>query len=409
MTLAGKNDVLTERVHGSGLAASDKIDVCRGLFAFLVVAAHAFDISWAIHPEARGMYPGWLHRLLLYGVGAGLNWVIGFFVISGYCIQLSVSRSVEGSSFPLFRYLAARLSRILPLYVLGLAFAVLVEWLIAPARPRYWYNGVNGTTLIAQLLFLQNLTQTFGSYAPSWSITNEMFYYIFYGLIVLSALKWGARPTLLGMWLCLVIAIPMDFLYFDAGRSRYAVSTGLLFGQGAIWFLGALVADYRGALRRSPWAKAASRFWWLLLAGACAMWVSQEVHLQVVLVVLGLAFALMLVRFVVTDEEETAAATRPTKHRRIVEMFALASYPTYLFHGPLLMLIASMIMRYGLVSDWRVTWLILVSAGLSSGIALGFLAERPTMRWRAGFLRRIARGAPSPGGTLGIRVAGAAR
>jgi peptidoglycan/LPS O-acetylase OafA/YrhL len=393
---------------GVRLSASDKIDVCRGLFAFLVVAAHAVDMSWAIHPEARTLYPGWLHQLLLYGLAAGLNWVIGFFVISGYCIRLSVSRSVEGNSFPLGRYMAARLSRILPLYILGLIFAVFVEWLISSSRPPYWSNGINGRTVVAQLLFVQNLTQTFGSYAPSWSITNEMFYYLFYGLIVWLALKCGARPTLIGMAVCISIALPMDVVYFEAGRSRYAVSVGLLFGQGTIWFLGALVADYRDFLLRSRWAHVASRFWWVLLAAAFTMWVLQSVHLQVVLVVLGLAFSLMLVRFVVT-EEESSNGTTPKRPRKLVEMFALASYPTYLFHGPLLMLIASVIMRYGLVSDWRMTWLILVSAGLSSGIALGYLAERPTMRWRAEILRRLTPLPTASRGGLGMRIAGAGR
>ena len=93
----------------------------------------------------------------------------------------------------------------------------------------------------------------------------------------------------------------MDLIYFQAGRSKYAVGVGLLFGQGTIWFLGALVADYRDVLRQSRAAR-----WHLGFGGCCwpaildVVW--QRVHLQVVyLVVLGLAFSLMLIRFVVTD------------------------------------------------------------------------------------------------------------
>ena len=79
------------------LSSNEKIDICRGLFAFLVVAAHAVDISWVIHPEVPGRFPGWLHDVLLYVVAAGVYWVIGFFVISGYCIQLSVERQIKGN------------------------------------------------------------------------------------------------------------------------------------------------------------------------------------------------------------------------------------------------------------------------------------------------------------------------
>ena len=117
----------------SPLSSNEKIDICRGLFAFLVVAAHAVDISWAIHPEVPGRFPGWLHDFLLYVAAAGVYWVIGFFAISGYCIQLSVERQIRGNAFPLHRYLLARLSRILPLYYLALVLAVVIERLIATA------------------------------------------------------------------------------------------------------------------------------------------------------------------------------------------------------------------------------------------------------------------------------------
>jgi peptidoglycan/LPS O-acetylase OafA/YrhL len=115
----------------------------------------------------------------------------------------------------------------------------------------------------------------------------------------------------------------------------------------------------------------------------------------------------MLVRFVVTDPP-----TPPDEARRgtprVVEMLGLASYPTYLFHGPLLMLVGSAILRWRLVTDWRVTWAILVLVGLSSGIALGYLAERPIMRWRAALLRRIGSSrSPEVGGLAPIGVVGA--
>jgi len=135
MTTAWSRDSIAKSFRPVRITANDKIDICRGLFAFLVVAAHAVDISWSIHPDAPARFPWWLHRFLLYVVAAGVYWVIGFFVISGYCIQLSISRSISGKSFPLARYLAARFTRILPLYYLALAFAAVVEWLIAGARP----------------------------------------------------------------------------------------------------------------------------------------------------------------------------------------------------------------------------------------------------------------------------------
>jgi peptidoglycan/LPS O-acetylase OafA/YrhL len=395
-------------VRDRRLSSSDSIDVCRGVFAFLVVAAHAVDIAWSIHPEARTLYPPWVHRFLYYVVAAGIYWVIGFFVISGYCIQLSVARATRSGSFALGQYIAARLTRILPLYYLALILAVVVEWLIAPARPYFWYNGVEPHVLIAQLLLIQNLSQTFGSFAPSWSITNEMFYYLLYGVLVRVALRYGIRATWLGMTLCVGVALVTEVLHFGVYRSPLILGPGLLFGLGTHWFLGTLVAENQNALRRSRLARVVSRSWWLVLITAIAMWYSQGFHLQVVYMVLAAAFALMLVRFV-TAEVKTAANQRRSPSP-LVEMLGLASYPTYLFHGPLLMLVGAAILHWRLVSDWRVTWVILVVVGLGSGIALGYLAERPIMRWRAGFLRRIGSTAgPQLGGRVPIVVVGAQR
>ncbi len=251
---------------------------------------------------------------------------------------------------------------------------------------------------------MQNLSQTFGSFAPSWSITNEMFYYIFYGALVCFALKRGIRAVKLGMIVCLAVALPMDLLYFGWIRSRFVACLGLLFGLGVFWFLGALVAEYREALRCSPMAKSASRCWPLLLAAAVAMWFSQHVHLQVVYVVLAVAFTVMLIR-IVASEQGSAGRNDRRRASRFVEMLGLASYPTYLFHGPLLLLVGSAILRWKLVSDWRLTWLILVCVGISTGIALGYLAERPIMIWRAAFLDRLrSQRTPSTRGDVKVPV-----
>jgi peptidoglycan/LPS O-acetylase OafA/YrhL len=117
------------------------------------------------------------------------------------------------------------------------------------------------------------------------------------------------------------------------------------------------------------------------------MWYLQSVHLQVVYLVLGAAFTLMLTRFVVTDRSGGEATDRGSLGAAI-HLLGLSSYPTYLFHGPIVMLVGSTILRWNLVSDWRVTWLILTCVGIGSGILLGHFAERPIMAWRAGYLAR---------------------
>ena len=390
------------------LTSVEKIDICRGLFAFLVVIAHAVDIAWAVHPSAPAALSRTAHDVWLYVVAAGVYWVIGFFVISGYCIQLSVERQVEGGRFPVGPYLIARLSRILPLYYAALASAVVFEWLMAPARPSTWPNGLDAGTLAAQLFVAQNFHQTFGSFAPSWSITNEMFYYVFFAGIVCVGLRLRVRPASLGMAACLALALGLEGAYFGWFRTDPVVrGLGLLFGLGTIWFQGALVAVHREALRRSPAARRIAAAWPLVLLLAVGLWYGRAVHMQVLYLVLGVAFTMMLARFVAVEPGDP----RPVDRGRAgaaIRALGLASYPTYVFHGPFIMWLASALTRAGwLAGDWRLTWAILSAVGIGSGLVLGYVAERPLMAWRAGMLRRLKAAerpaaAPAPSPILGM-------
>lgn len=379
------------------LTSHEKIDVCRGLFAFLVVIAHGVDIAWTIHPHAPLAMSPRVHDLWLYVVAAGAYWVIGFFVISGYCIQLSVERQIRDGRFPLKTYLAARLTRILPLYYVALASAVVFECLMAPARPGCWPNGLDLNALAAQLFVVQNLSQTFGSFAPSWSITNEMFYYLFYGAVVVVALKRGVRPATLGMLVCLTAAVGLEWAYFLHFRSNaYIRVPGLLFGLGVVWFQGAMVAEYRDRLRASRIARFASSLWPPALVLAMVLWYLHAIHLQVLYLILGAAFTLMLMRFAVVDRPGAVAPDRGALGT-LIRAVGMASYPTYLFHGPFVMWLGSMMIRLNLVADdWRVTWVVLSAAGIGSGLVLGYVAERPLMAWRAGFLKGLKSESPAP-------------
>ncbi|OJW20773.1 MAG: hypothetical protein BGO49_04160 [Planctomycetales bacterium 71-10] len=400
---------MSDRAARTPTTSHEKIDLCRGLFAFLVVAAHAVDVAWAVHPSAPAAMSPAVRDAWQHVVAAGVFWVIGFFVISGFCIQLSVERQVESGRFPLGNYLAARLSRILPLYYVALASAVMFEWLMGAHRPGVWPNGLDPRTLVAQLFVAQNFRQTFGSFAPSWSITNEMFYYVFFGLLTRVAMRRGVRPASLGMVACATLAVGLEVAYFAwFRRDPLARGLGLLFGLGTIWFQGALVAVHRDALRASLVARRVAAAWPLALATAIGLWYAQAVHLQVLYLVLGVAFTMMLARFVATDVPDAPATPDRGRLGAAIRALGLASYPTYLFHGPLIMWLASAMARTGrLPGDWRATWLILSAAGIGSGIVLGFVAERPLMAWRAGLLRRLkASGRPAAEPTAALGATG---
>lgn len=376
------------RGGASPLSVHEKVDVCRGLFAVLVVVAHAQYVAWGIHPEApRAMSPA-VRGAVTSFVGMGIIYVMGFFVVSGYCIHLSVARQSSGGRFPLGDYLAARGSRILPLYYLGLLFTVAVEWLVAGARPSTWPHGVDLATLGSQLLVVQNLSQTYGSYAPTWSITNEAFYYLFYGLLVAWLAQKGpsSRPAWVGMGLCGLVAVPALGLYATVARTPLVYGAGMLMGLGLIWFAGVLVAVHGPDLVRRRWVKRLTLSWPLVVV-AVMVWSYLGLPPHGLYLISGAAFTLMLLGFL--DAPESTPAEAVSRGRVwAIETLGLMSYPMYLFHGPLMVLVGSWIIRTRATTDWRVTFAVLTLVGLISGVVLGRLVERPLMSRRAAWLKR---------------------
>jgi peptidoglycan/LPS O-acetylase OafA/YrhL len=315
---------------------------------------------------------------------------MGFFVISGYCIYLSAERLVEGDSFQLKNYLLARLTRIVPLYYIALLFTGFVEWFIAGDRPQCWRSGLGADVFLCQLLLIQNFTQTYGSYVPSWSITNEVFYYVFYGLIVFAVARFSKWPATIGMAICLLIGIGTQLFYRLGFKSNAILQFGLLFGLGINWFLGSLVAEHRHWLLHNRGIREFARCWPLLLALSIAMWCSQRVHLEFVYTSSGMAFTLMLVRFLASDAQRNDVDEHVMSgHMSLPMILGLASYPTYLFHGPILVLTGAAILHWKLHLDWRLIWALSSSIAILIGVVLGYLAERPIMAWRASLLKRF--------------------
>jgi len=375
-----------------GLTLSEKIDVCRGVFVALVVSAHAFEIAWGAHPGVGEGMSGFALDVVWSLAGTGTYYVMGFFVLSGYCIQRSTARAAGTGPFPVRSYAVARLSRILPLYYLALLGTVVVEWAIAGARPRAWPHGLDAGTLLGQLVMVQNLTQTFGSFAPSWSLTNEVFYYALYAVLVRASAGRPAVAAWAGLGVCGAVAVVTQTLYVTAGRSPLVYRTGMLLGLGMLWFLGALLAVHGEALVARAGVRRLARSWPVVLAAAVAYRIA---HLppQGVYLISGSAFALMLLSFLGAGPV-AAPADSGRLRGRVVATLGLSSYPAYLFHGPLLMLVGSWVMRSGAVADWRATWALLVGVGLVSGALMGWFLERPVMAWRAAMLRRWKEGEP---------------
>ena len=92
------------------------IDLMRGLFAFLVALGHLFDVA-----QVNTGYSG---VLTIIRPCFGFQWVVGFFVLSGFCIESSVLQARDKS---VRHYAVLRFSRLAPAYYTVLFFALAVE------------------------------------------------------------------------------------------------------------------------------------------------------------------------------------------------------------------------------------------------------------------------------------------
>jgi peptidoglycan/LPS O-acetylase OafA/YrhL len=124
-----------------------------------------------------------------------------------------------------------------------------------------------------------------------------------------------------------------------------------------------------------------------------ALWFAEVIPLQGVILICGLAFTLMLIRFLTDEGLASQGVSAPPIVapwiRATAQVLGLASYPTYLFHGPILILVGTAIRRWNLSSDWRLTWFAAATVAIAGGVALGWFVERPLMDWRGARLKRL--------------------
>ncbi|OJW20774.1 MAG: hypothetical protein BGO49_04165, partial [Planctomycetales bacterium 71-10] len=355
----------------------EKIDVCRGLFAALVVVAHSFDLARFLDPSWDAGMPKLAADFLLCAAGTGVYYVMGFFILSGYCIQASARRLSDGPRFPLGAYALARATRILPLYYAALLFAVAVEAVARPSgwRPDLWPAGFDARTLAWQSLLAQGVTGTFGSFVASWSITNEAAYYVLFGLVAAACAPLRARPAVVGMALCCGGGAALLAAYRLTHDPR-AMTWGLLVGLGAIWHLGALVEAYAPWIAARPRIGSIARIWPAVLALDMGLFVARAVHQEVVFVLAGAAFALMMARFVAVDAARGGPSAPP---RALPTALGMASYPMYLFHGPLLVAFGTAANALGVAAPWWAIWPAASALAIAACLPLGRLLEAPVM------------------------------
>ncbi len=354
------------------------INILRGVFAILVVAAHSLDLAAkSFAPEFAETQIG---KVLLGTLGNGFYWVMGFFVLSGFCIQLSVQSSYAKGCYSVRGYLAARVTRIAPLFYIALLFAATVELLAHQlgTRPPVWQNGINIPTFLGNVLFTQNITGWFGSYAPAWSITCEMAYYLFWPAALYLSDYRAARASIGAAIIAVILAAGIYILDRFSG-TQYLVGVWMLLYLSVLWFAGAFVAAEWNHLSKSNLLRVLSHLWLPGLALVFLLEYKGFINFHVRNILLGPVFIGLLFNL-------RSWPDWLLDHKTHAETLGNISYPLYLLHGPLLVLMGTIMLFFGLRPGLTVAFFVLFLTSITVSGIFGIPLEVRLMAWRKNYL-----------------------
>ena len=362
---------------------SAMIDFLRGMFAVLVVIAHS--CANAFGPESTSGVPslrGFAYHILS---NAGF-WVAGFFVISGFCIHLSIRNSLERGRVDWRHYLFARFTRIYPMAIIGLFGAVIVWWQLPERSGPFPWSAVLWTLLMAQYL-----TGAFPHYGQSWSLTNEVIYYLAWPLF----LRWQRLNTTraliaaAGFALCMATVLVAVWKIMAGGRAdHWLIPIWSIFASSILWLAGVALLHAWPVLTPRLTAKACA---WLLPISslACAAtFLAGYLGARAWVLQFGTYLAIPFFFLLILSARHISRLDSPQVFR-FCNWCGLFSYPVYILHNQVIALLAHW--RNRIAPNWSnpAYCVLLIAAVLALCCPLGSALEIAMLRARARFLAKV--------------------
>ena len=353
---------------GSGSERLPQLTSLRFFAAFWVLGFHTIPRAGTPAVWSAFWNVGWLG-------------VTFFFVLSGFILTYTY-----GSSSGIFdrrRFWLARFARVYPLYVFAMLFAV-PQLVHSVRHPNAITDVVDGHRLAGVLLSSVAMLQAwFGNFVciwncPSWSLSDEAFFYMLFPLLV----PLTVRPR--GRVIVLVVALGAMGL-IAAGATGESGSQLLAEAAGAslnplarlpefllgVWLGGTYLA------RRTAWRPAGLSAPIITFAiVVLAMWAGLHTTFRTPHLVAAPLFAALVF----------TVASSPSPQGGILAAAPLvllgeASYALYMLHGPLHgYMLAALHRVFPSASAWMV-FIVYVITALAFAVASFLLLERPMRVW----------------------------
>ncbi len=152
------------------------LDLVRFLAAFMVVATHARGGNWADWGNLEHGSKNEVVAAFFFMTRTGAEWVIVFFVLSGFLVGGKLIERVGQGAFRPLDYVIDRATRIWVPLIPALLWSAYVASLLG--MPYTWGDWA-GNALGVQLAFCP----TFVDNTPLWSMTFEMWFYVLAGAL----------------------------------------------------------------------------------------------------------------------------------------------------------------------------------------------------------------------------------
>jgi len=347
------------------------LDILRAGAACLVVLEHARGLAFV----AFGDLPPGQHTILAkaayLAARLGQEAVILFFVLSGFLVGGQIIRRVRTGRFDARDYAVDRATRIL----LPLVPAAIFAGIIGVVRQAAPFDPVQ---IAGNALGLNGiLVETLPMDAPLWSLAYEIWFYVIAGVAALLCAKRGGIFSL-----ALGLAAMLAFCRLDASLIL-------------VWALGALASTIEVPRGRAL----------LALIGLCVL-VAGSAAIQLVRPSLAVGgtgiFSLAVARGVfaagvllampwLTSPSLNGALARHTGLARAAAFFAGMSYTLYLFHYPMLNLLALWFTAKALSGGAFAAFAGILAIVFVFALAMYWLFERNTDALRRRIKRMIAR------------------
>ena len=320
------------------------LDVFRGVCALAVFLNHW--ILYSNFAPAGGVEMG-VHRVLLLGYDAftALAWptggqhpaVIGFFVLSGFCIHGPFERRLRQSR-PVAawrEYFVRRTLRIMPVYWTGAALGLLLLAALA------WRPTGDALLVLHSTATPAQIAARLGGYSGLWpeevyvgnvtlgSVAVEILIYLAYPLFYRGAAA-GRRLLLgagaIGLQLIAILLWP----YIDP-----IVLFGSVLVMAFFWYLGALAAHLR---ETRAWRVSG---WWLGATWALFLILKQIPHFFGLNMLKQAAWGVVCMLAIgwLLDWEIRHAPAKDRAAGRLLRWLGRISYPLFAVHAPVIFLL----------------------------------------------------------------------